>query len=136
MPLTAKVCRRWVAETFLVGVCMLFKFKSQVSSDLIMLEPDARKLLQIMLGHDTERGIILVNDLPAVIAKLEWAVAQDDAARAQRTKASPDKALSMDDSTDAQSEALDPVRLAQRASPMLKVLRRCVAEPSDLVWGV
>lgn len=115
---------------------MLFKFKSQVSSDLIMLEADARRLLKIMLGHDPDQGIILVSDLPAAIAKLDLAVAQDEAARVQRSKASPDKALSMDDSPDERGEALDPVRLAQRASPMLKVLRRCMVEPSDLVWGV
>jgi hypothetical protein len=33
-------------------------------------------------------------------------------------------------------EALDPVRLAQRASPMLKLLKHCVADSSDMVWGV
>jgi hypothetical protein len=44
---------------------MLFKFKSQVTSDLIMLEPDARRLLHIMLGHDPVKGIILVKDLPS-----------------------------------------------------------------------
>ena len=58
---------------------MLFKFKSQVTSDLIMLEADARRLLHIMLGHDPDKGIILVKDLPAAIAKLESAVAQDEA---------------------------------------------------------
>jgi hypothetical protein len=33
-------------------------------------------------------------------------------------------------------DALNPVRLAQRASPMLKLLKRCLADPSDMVWGV
>jgi hypothetical protein len=33
-------------------------------------------------------------------------------------------------------EALNPVRLAQRASPMLKMLKHCVADPADMVWGV
>jgi hypothetical protein len=28
------------------------------------------------------------------------------------------------------------LRLAQRASPMVKLLKHCVADPSDLVWGV
>ena len=38
---------------------MLFKFKSQVTSDLNMLEGDGRRLLKIMLGHDPDKGIIL-----------------------------------------------------------------------------
>ncbi len=115
---------------------MLFKFKSKVTSDLIMLEADSRQLLKIMLGHDPDQGIILVNDLPSVIAKLEWAVTQDETARMQRIQAARDKALTVDDSPEEQSQALDPVRLAQRASPMLKVLRRCLNDSSDLVWGV
>jgi hypothetical protein len=115
---------------------MLFKFKSQVTSDLIMLEADARRLLHIMLGHDPDKGIILVKDLPAAIAKLESAVAQDEAARLQRSQAAQKASMPADTVQDAMGETLDTVRLAQRASPMLKLLKRCVADPSDMVWGV
>ena len=115
---------------------MLFKFKSKATSDLIMLEADARRLLRIMLGHDPDKGIILVADLPAAIAKLELAVAQDEAARLQRSQ-EVRKAVTVEDRPLAdKGEVLEPVRLAQRASPMLKVLKQCVADPSDLVWGV
>ena len=41
-----------------------------------------------------------------------------------------------DTAQDTTGETLDPVRLAQRASPMLKLLKHCVADPSDMVWGV
>ena len=115
---------------------MLFKFKSQVTSDLIMLEGDGRRLLKIMLGHDPDKGIILVKDLPAVIVKLETAVAQDEEARLQRSQEAQ-KALAPKDSPQhAFGEALNPVRLAQRASPMLKLLKHCLADPADMVWGV
>lgn len=114
---------------------MLFKFKSQVTSDLIMLEADARRLLHIMLGHDPDKGIILVKDLPAAIAKLESAVAQDEAARLQRSQAAQ-KGLPTDSPQDASVEVVDAVRLAQRASPMLKLLKHCLTDPSDVVWGV
>lgn len=115
---------------------MLFKFKSQVTSDLIMLEADARRLLHIMLGHDPDKGIILLKDLPAAIAKLESAVAQDEAARLLRSQAAQKAPMPADTSQDATGETLDPVRLAQRATPMLKLLKHCVADPSDMVWGV
>ena len=115
---------------------MLFKFKSQVTSDLIMLEADARRLLRIMLGHDPEKGIILARDLPAVIAKLESAVDQDEAARLQRSQDAQNASATADASADAMGEVLEPVRLAQRASPMLKLLRHCLRDPSDVVWGV
>ena len=41
---------------------MLFKFKSRATSDLIMLEADARNLLKIMLGNDPVKGIVQVAD--------------------------------------------------------------------------
>jgi hypothetical protein len=115
---------------------MLFKFKSQVTSDLIMFEADARRLLHIMLGHDPDKGIILVKDLPSAITKLESAVAKDEAARLQRIQDAQKAALPTDKPQNAIGETLDPVRLAQRASPMLKLLKHCVADPSDVVWGV
>lgn len=117
---------------------MLFKFKSQVTSDLIMLEADARRLLHIMLGHDPDKGIVVVNDMPAVIAKLESAVAQDELARLQRSQEAQKSAAppdNLDDTLNAQ-EFLDPVRLAQRASPMIKQLKHCLSGSSDMVWGV
>ncbi len=115
---------------------MLFKFKSQVTSDLIMLEADARRLLQIMLGHDPDKGIILVKDLPAAIAKLESTVAQDESARLLRSQAAQKASMPTDRMQNDTVEVLDAVRLAQRASPMLKLLKHCVADPSDVVWGV
>lgn len=115
---------------------MLFKFKSQVTSDLIMLEADGRRLLKIMLGDDPIKGIVLSQDMPQVLAKLESAVAQDEALRAQRSQdAQIGKNQDLVDLTPPDFE-LDAVRLAQRASPMIKLLKQCVATPTDLVWGV
>ena len=112
---------------------MLFKFKSQAASDLIMLEADARKLLKILMGNDPVKGIIEAADIPARMAALEAAVVQDEALRQRRAE----KAASgpMDDDED-DGAALDAVRLSQRATPMLKLLSRSLAEKSDVVWGV
>jgi hypothetical protein len=89
-----------------------------------------------MLGHDPDKGIILEKDLPAAIAKLESAVAQDEAARLQRSQEAQKDAVPKDSPQHASEEVLDAVRLAQRASPMIKLLKHCVADPSDVVWGV
>lgn len=115
---------------------MLFKFKSQASPDLIMMAPDARRLLQIMIGDESERGIIEVAQLPAALARLETAVSLDEAARQQRSeRAVAGKPTPAEVSMD-QTEALDSVRLSQRAAPMVKLLKRCQHEESDVVWGV
>ena len=110
---------------------MLFKFKSQATSDLIMLDADARRLLKIMLGHDPVKGIVQCTDLPSVIAALEQAVAQDQAERQQRTPHTETNAPGEEDRV-----AFNAVSLSQRAAPMLKLLKRSLAEESDVVWGV
>jgi hypothetical protein len=115
---------------------VLFKFKSKITSDLIMLEADGRRLLKIMLGDDPIKGIVLSQDMPMVLAKLESAVAQDEALRAQRSQdAQNGKKEGVLDGLQSGSES-EAVRLAQRASPMIKLLKQCVANPTDLVLGV
>lgn len=111
---------------------MLFKFKSRAASDLIMLEADARKLLKIMLGDDPVQGIVLSHNLPAAITALEVAVAQDETDRKQRLQEAQ-KVVSEDDEVTA---PVNSVSLAQRAAPMLKLLRRSLEHDKDVVWGV
>ena len=111
---------------------MLFKFKSQATSDLIMLEADARKLLKIILGDDPVKGIVQFMDLPQAIAALELAVAQDESNRKQRAEQKEPLVSGEDEDL----MPLHSVSLSQRAAPMLKLLKRCLTEESDVVWGV
>jgi hypothetical protein len=108
---------------------MLYKFKSPAAADLIMLEPQGRRLLQI-IGKPVEdrRGILLPTDMPAAVAALESAIAQEEA---QRKAAEAEAA--------AQGEELpEPggVSLRQRATPFIEMLRRCLAADKEIVWGV
>ena len=94
---------------------MLFKFKSKVTVDLIMLEPDAKRLLKIMGREDQIKGIFLADQLPAAIAALEGAVAQEELDGMQDPK---------------------QISLRQRSLPMLKMLKLCLAQSADVFWGV
>ena len=49
---------------------MLYKFKSKATGDLIMLEPDAKRLLKIMGREDQVKGIFLVDQLAEAMAQL------------------------------------------------------------------
>ncbi len=73
---------------------------------------------------------MLAADIPARIAALEAAVAQDEALRQQHAE------QSASDQENDEAVVLDAVRLSQRATPMLKLLARSLAEQSDVVWGV
>ncbi len=109
---------------------MLFKFKSKACADLIMLEPDGRRILQAMIGQDPIQGIVQVANLPAALQGLEAAVAEDEA----RRKAAAERQARGE--AQEGDQALPAVRLAQRAQPMQQMLRRCIAEKADLLWGV
>jgi len=94
---------------------MLYKFKSKVTGDLIMLEPDAKRLLKIMDREDQVKGIFLAEQLSAAIAALESAIANEEIEGMKDPK---------------------QISLRQRSMPMLKMLNQCLKQSSDVVWGV
>ncbi len=94
---------------------MLYKFKSRATADLILLEPHAKRLLELAGKEALAQGIITAAQIPATIAALEAAV---DAAQQE-----PD------------GRERDTVTLRQRAAPFIDMLRRSAAEGKDVVWG-
>ena len=105
---------------------MLYRFKSKTTGDLIMLEPNGRRVLEIIGKVEDAKGIILAAQMPEAIAKLEKAIAQEQAdlhaasVSGECVDADADKALS----------------LRQRAAPLIEMLKRCSDAGSDIVWGV
>jgi regulator of protease activity HflC (stomatin/prohibitin superfamily) len=107
---------------------MLFKFKSKATGDLIMLEPNGRRVLQI-IGKDAQpKGIILPEQMPAAVGALEAAIAKEEAEQ-----------KAMIDDAKAKGETpprFDAISLRQRAVPFLDMLRRCEKAGEEIVWGV
>jgi hypothetical protein len=96
---------------------MLYKFKSKATGDLIMLEPNGRRMLQI-IGKEVHegapvKGILLPEQMPAAIAALQAAIAQEE-----------------------QVQQSDAVSLRQRAKPFIDMLNRCHTANKEIVWGV
>ncbi|TAF84895.1 MAG: DUF1840 domain-containing protein [Curvibacter sp.] len=109
---------------------MLYKFKSKVASDVIMLEPNGRQILTLWgrTGEDSLRkGILLAVDMPAAIGALEEAIAKEEAQRAQAALEAQEK-----------GEDITPtgVSLRQRATPLLDMARRSMAAGKEITWGV
>jgi Domain of unknown function (DUF1840) len=102
---------------------MHYVFRSPADADLIMMGPVGDQLLRIVGHEPSARGIIEAAALPAAIQAIEAAVAAD---RRQNGK------------DDAPEEDLKEARvgLAQRAWPMLEMMKRALAERADIVWGV
>jgi regulator of protease activity HflC (stomatin/prohibitin superfamily) len=107
---------------------MLFKFKSKATGDLIMLEPNGRRVLQI-IGKDAQpKGIILPEQMPAAVGALEAAIAKEEADQ----KAMVDEAKAKGETP----PRFDAISLRQRAVPFLDMLRRCEKAGEEIVWGV
>ena len=108
---------------------MLYKFKSRAAADLIMLEPHGRQIVSIMGKTPGASGIVTVAQIPAAIAALEAAVADEEAGvQAQ--------AAEEGDYADAAEQRKDAVRLRQRVVPLIEMLKRSAAADVDVVWGV
>lgn len=107
---------------------MLYKFKSKDSADLIMMGPAGDHLLGLIGRSPAAKGIIEVADLPAAIAALEKAVADDelDWAQLQAEAKADGRALPM----------RKGVSLRQRAWPLMEMMRRAYAHEHQLMWGV
>jgi regulator of protease activity HflC (stomatin/prohibitin superfamily) len=107
---------------------MLYKFKSKAAGDLIMLEPNGRRVLEIIGKDPAPKGIILPEEMPAAAAALEAAIVRAEAEQ----KAAAEAAR-------AKGEVPPPgdaVSLRQRAVPFLDMLRRCGDAGKEIVWGV
>ena len=107
---------------------MLYKFKSKAAGDLIMLEPNGRRMLEVIGKDPQPQGIILPGEIAGAISAIEAAVSKEEADQMAHAEA-----------LKKQGQALprtDNVSLRQRAVPFLDMLRRCQKADTEIVWGV
>ena len=101
---------------------MHYVFRSRSDADLIMMGPVGDRLLHIVGKEPAPSGIIEAAALPAAIAAIEAAVAADRRERG---------------GDEAAEDAKEPrIGLAQRAWPLLEMMKRALADKNDIVWGV
>lgn len=107
---------------------MLYRFKSQATADVVMLEANARQLLDIIGKAAGPQGVVTVDQMPAAIAALESAV-RNEGAHAHNH----DALAAEDHDTDAERQH---VGLHQRATPLIRMLKEAHEGGKDVVWGV
>ena len=98
---------------------MLYKFKSKNAGNLIMLESNARHILEIIGKDAGPKGIILAEQMPTAIKALQAAIA-------------------MEESHDQEAHPVpgDGLGLRQRSMPFIDMLRRNQQAGDEVVWGV
>ena len=107
---------------------MIYKFKSKAAGDVIMMGPTGDQVLRAIGRDPAAKGIFEMSDMPAAIAAIEAAIADDEAARkqAEQEAAADGKKLG----------PRDAVSLRQRAWPLVEMMKRAIAEGENVVWGV
>ncbi len=111
---------------------MIYKFKSQAAGDLIMLGPNGQRVLQIIgkayTGTPDAQGIITPEQMPAAVAALEAAIAQEEAEQQAAIR-----------DAKARGETppnFDAISLRKRAWPLVEMLRRSHSHDVPVTWGV
>ena len=100
---------------------MLYKFKSKNAGDVIMLEANGRRVLEVIGKDAGSTGIILAAQMPAAIKSLQEAIALEE---------------SHDDTPEEGAVQGDAPGLRQRAMPFIDMLQRNAKAGTDVTWGV
>jgi len=105
---------------------MIYQFRSKAGPDVIMLADLTQRIFEI-LGRPLEpRGILTVEQLPALIIALETAILKDLEDRAKSNAA---------DQENIEKPKLAD-RLGQRAYPFLELMKQSKAKDEPVMWGV
>jgi Domain of unknown function (DUF1840) len=107
---------------------MLYRFTSQATADLVMLEADAKAALRLMGKALTPQGVVTPDQLAQAIAVLQRAAQEDRAMRRQEDAPGQQQA--------ADEDVTDPdVRLSQRLVPLLNLLELARGAGKAVVWS-
>ncbi len=107
---------------------MLYKFKSKAAGDVIMLEGNGQRVLEIIGKSPDAKGIILPEAMQAAVEALQAAILQEEAER--------EAAIALALAQGQPKPLFDYVTLRQRAHPFLAMLKTCQKAGKEIVWGV
>ena len=107
---------------------MLYTFKSPAAANLIMLQPNGARMVQVIGKEPGPQGIVLPEQMPAALDALDAAIRQEDAELREAAAAARAAGDQVPESRD--------VSLRQRAKPFIDMLKRCHAANKPIVWGV
>jgi Domain of unknown function (DUF1840) len=107
---------------------MLYKFKSSAAGDLIMLEPNGRRVLQIIGKDAVATGIILPEQMVAAQRAIQQTVEEEEAQQ--------QAAIAQAKAKGEVPPSFEAISLRKRAWPLLEMMQRCAKENAPITWGV
>jgi len=124
---------------------MLVRLTSSTSGEMVMLAEHAHVLWEWMDKEGSAHGVFMTGQLPAAIDRLRRGIEQDkldtrrraeearmaEAARAAEAAACQEEEPGMEKKEEAPEE---PVSLAQRAQPLLRLMELTCREDGFVTW--
>ncbi len=103
---------------------MIYQFRSKAGPDVIMLADLSKRIFDIFGRPLEPRGILTVEQLPALITTLETAILKD---LEERSKSQTDEGVEKLRLAD---------RLGQRAYPFLELMKQANGKHEPIMWGI
>ena len=110
---------------------MIITFQSQAAGDVMMFGDVAKKLMELMGKTPADQGIVTVEQLPAAIADLKAAVADD---KSKHAGLQEEDLPAFEETPDGAKRTY--VSLARRAIPLIELLEWSLKKQVPVVWGV
>jgi len=111
---------------------MLYKFKSKVTGDVIMLQANGQHMLEIIGKHTASepstKGILLPEQMPQAMQALKEAV--------QREEAQQQEAIAQAQAENLPVPRFEAISLRQRTLPFMDMIRQCLKAKEVITWGV
>jgi hypothetical protein len=109
---------------------MLYEFKSKATGTVVMTGPVAERLLAIVGKSAGATGIFTVEQMGAALDALQAAIDRD------RAESGAAEAAAETDADERGADVPPVVSLAQRAWPLMDMLRAARAADQVVTWGV
>lgn len=109
----------------------MITFRSRASSDVMMFDDIAKRMMELMGKEPEPRGIVTVDQLPEAIARLKAALAEDKAAH--QGEQEEDRPLS---ESKPGGGSRPYVGLGQRIVPLLELLEWSRKAEEPVMWGM
>ena len=111
---------------------MLYKFKSKATGDVIMLQPNGQRVLEIIDKHSgaepSVKGILLPEQMPQALSALQAAIEQEESQRKE--------AIAKAKAENLPAPQFEAIGLRQRALPFMDMVRECMKADEVMTWGV
>ena len=110
---------------------MLYEFKSRATGTVVMTGPVAEQVLAIVGKAAGPQGIFTVEQMGSAIAALQAAVERE-----RTERASDARDADRDGADEDEADRTPSISLAQRAWPLMDMLRAARAADQVVTWGI